>query len=269
MNYFIHTTKNYYRIIKTLLKTSFIAELEFRSNIALKIFNDFIWYSIQISVFEVLYLHTSQISGWSLGKIKVFLGCLFLSDTINMITYHENLEQLSERVRKGELDLILAKPVNSQFMLSMYRLNPSYIFNFFICFSWLIYSLYSELHTISLLIIIKILILVFSSNAIMYSLRFIVAATTVAVGRAENLSQIWYALFRMSLKPDFVYPPWLRYILLFVVPLAFVASVPSHILLGARTDLWLLISVVLSMIFLSLSSLYWRWIIRKYSSASS
>lgn len=260
---------NYWRIIKTLLKTSFIAELEFRSNIALKIFNDFIWYSVQISVFEVLYLHTAQISGWNLGKIKVFLGCLFLSDTINMIFYHENLEQLSERVRKGELDLILAKPVSAQFMLSMYRLNPSYLFNFFFCFSWLVYSLYTETKQISLIILLKVLFLIFCSNAIMYSLRFMVSATAVALGRAENLAQIWYALFRMSLRPDFVYPPWLRYILLFIIPLAFVASVPSHIILGVRSDLWLVIALGLAILFLTLSSLYWRWIIRKYSSASS
>lgn len=259
----------YWRILITLIQTSFIAELEFRANIALKIFNDFIWYFVQISVFEVLYSHTSQISGWNLGKIKVFLGCLFLSDTINMIFYHENLEQLSERVRKGDLDLILAKPVNSQFLLSFYRLHPSYFLNFILCFTWLLYSLYQELGFISAYKIIQILILILCSNIIMYSLRFIVASTSVAIGRSENLAQLWYSLFRMSLRPDFVYPPWLRYTLLFVLPLGFVASVPAHVILGARSDLWLLGAILIALILLFISSSFWRWILKRYASASS
>lgn len=260
---------NYWRIFKTLVKTSFISELEFRANIALKIFNDFIWYAIQISVFEVLYLHTSQISGWGLGKIRVFLGCLFLTDTINMTLYHENMEQLSDRVRKGELDLVLAKPVNSQFMLSLYRLHPSYLLNFLFCFGWLLFSIHSEMGTISVGVVAKIVVMIICSNVIMYSMRFMVSSLAVVMGRAENLVQIWYSLFRMSLRPDFVYPPWLRYLLLFVIPLAFVASVPAHVVLGVRSMVWLLGAVGLAVIFLSLSRFMWRRVLAKYASVSS
>lgn len=252
-----------------LLKTSFIAELEFRANIALKIFNDFIWYFIQISVFEVLYLHTSQISGWEIGKIRVFLGCLFLADTINMTFYHENLEQLSERVRKGELDLILVKPVNSQFMLSLYRLHPSYGFNFLFCFGWLVLNIYREMGTFSWVVFFKIIIMILCSNIIMYSLRFMIAMVAILSGRAENLAQIWYSLFRISLRPDFVYPSWLRYTLLFFLPLGFIASVPAHVVLGLRSNWWVLAAIGMAITLLSLASMLWTLALRKYSSASS
>lgn len=260
---------NYWRIIRTLFKTSFIAELEFRSNIALKIFNDFIWYFVQISVFEVLYLHTSQISGWNLSKVRVFLGCLFLADTINMMFYHENLEQLSERVRKGELDLILAKPVNSQFMMSFFRLHPSYFLNFVFCLGWLLYSIDSEMGQVSVEVVAKIFVMVLCSNVVMYSMRFMVATLALVIGRAENLAQIWYSLFRMSLRPDFVYPPWLRYILLFFLPLGFIASVPAHVVLGLRSDQWVLIALGISAIFFSLASFLWHRLLRNYTSVSS
>ncbi len=260
---------NYWRIVKMLFKTSLIAELEFRANIALKVFNDFIWYFVQISVFDVLYLHTSTISGWSLGKIRVFLGCLFLADALNMLFYHENMEQLSERVRKGELDLILAKPVNSQFMLSLFRMHPTYLINFIFCFGWFLYVLNQELGTVTLAMVIKLIIMVICSNILMYSMRFMVSAMSVLMGRAENLAQLWYALFRMSLRPDFVYPPWLRYTLLFFLPLGFIASVPAHVVLGVRSLEWLVGAVALSGLFLFLSSTLWRRVLRRYVSASS
>ena len=252
-----------------LMKTSFIAELEFRANIGLKIFNDFIWYFVQISVFEVLYLHTSPISGWGIGKVRVFLGCLFLADTINMTFYHENMEQLSDRVRKGDLDLMLAKPVNSQFMLSFYRLHPSYLLNFILCLFWLLMNLQREMGHITVGMILKILIMILCSNVIMYSMRFMVVSLSILMGRAENLAQLWYSLFRMSLRPDFVYPPWLRYILLFVLPLGFVASVPAHVVLGVRTNLWLVGAVAMSVFFLGMSAFFWKRVLTKYSSASS
>ena len=260
---------NYWRILKTLIKTSFIAEMEFRANILLKIFNDFIWYFVQFSVFEVLYLHTSQISGWSLSKVRIFLGCLFLADTINMIFYHENLEQLSERVRKGELDLVLAKPVSAQFMMSFFRLHPSYFLNFFICLAWLLYGLRLELGEVSLLVVAKVLVMVLCANVIMYSMRFMVSSLAVVLGRAENIALLWYSLFRMALRPDFVYPPWLRYILLFLLPLGFIASVPAHVVLGLRPDVWILIAVGIASLFLLAASFLWRRLLTRYTSVSS
>ncbi len=38
-----------------------------------------------------------------------------------MIILSENLDQFSEKVHKGDLDLLLAKPVNSQFMISLQK----------------------------------------------------------------------------------------------------------------------------------------------------
>lgn len=260
---------NYWRIFKTLVKTSFISELEFRANMAMKIFNDVIWYAVQISVFEVLYLHTSAISGWGIGKIRVFLGCLFLADTINMMLYHENMENLSDRVRKGALDLILAKPVSSQFMLSLYRLHPSYFLNFVFCFGWLLHSLYVEMGGVTLAVLVKIIVMALCANMIMYSIRFMVSSLSVVMGRAESLMQIWYSLFRMSLRPDFVYPPWLRYAILFFLPLGFVASVPAHVVMEIRSLIWLAGAIGLSVIFLFLSHLMWRRILKYYASASS
>jgi ABC-2 type transport system permease protein len=263
------TIKHYWRLLKTLFRTSFIAEFEFRANILLKIFNDFVWYGVQISVFEVLYLHTSQISGWNIGKIRVFLGFMFLVDTVNMMFINENLEMLSERVRKGELDLVLAKPVNSQVMLSLYRLHPSYLFNFVICFFWVLHSLHQELGALSFFLVGKLLLLVVCSNITMYSMRFLVGSLVVVMGRAENLMQLWYSLFRMSTRPDFVYPPWLRYTLLSLLPLGFVASVPAHVLLGYRSDLWVLAAIVVAALMLALSAKMWKLVLGKYSSVSS
>ena len=71
--------------------------------------------------------------------MRVFLGLLFVIDAIYMIIIHENLENMSEKVRKGDLDLLLAKPVNSQFMITLQKANTAIIGNLVLGTSWLIY----------------------------------------------------------------------------------------------------------------------------------
>lgn len=259
----------YLNIFRILFRTSLVAELEFRANIAWKIFSDCIWYFTQISVFEVLYLHTPQIAGWSLDMTRVFLGSLFLTDALNMTFFSQNLEQFSDRVRKGELDLILAKPLNSQFMMSFYRMQPSYLFNVLISLGWLVWAVQRATGSFGPEHVIKILLTSLSGITIMYSMRFMVASMAVTMGRGDAVHQMWYSIYRLCLRPDFVYPAWLRYLFFSVLPLGFIASVPAHVVLGLRSLEWLVGAMIMALIFLKMSSTFWSWILKNYSSASS
>ena len=53
--------KKYLSIFRAFIRASFIAELEFRLNFAMRIINDIFWYAAQIFTFEVLFMHTDQI----------------------------------------------------------------------------------------------------------------------------------------------------------------------------------------------------------------
>ena len=114
-----------------MFKTSLISDLEYRANYFTRFITDVFWYIAQILTFEVLYRHTNKIGDWDVHQMKVFLGILFVIDALYMIIIHENLENLSEKVRKGDLDLLLAKPINSQFMITLQKANTAILGNFF------------------------------------------------------------------------------------------------------------------------------------------
>jgi ABC-2 type transport system permease protein len=75
---------------------------------------DIFWYIAQITTFEVLFHHTQYIGSWNLEQMRVFLGVVFVVDALYMIILSENLDQFSEKVRKGDLDLLLAKPAKKR-----------------------------------------------------------------------------------------------------------------------------------------------------------
>jgi ABC-2 type transport system permease protein len=268
-----HTGKQYFHLLKSFFRASAIADMEYRLNFVLKILTDIIWYVAQISVFQVLFNHTTSISGWTLESTRVFMGVLFVTDSLWMMFFSENLDRLSDKVRKGELDLILVKPINAQFMMSTQKMSPAYFGNFILTLSWLTWSLLQVSHSsagpIAWSRMLLLFVLIPCGLAINYSIKFFFSATAIIFTRAENINYIFYQLYRLGTRPDTIYPMWLRYVVLTILPVGFVASVPSRILLGEPLLVLLFSAITVAIIAVYLTTRYWRYTLRFYSSASS
>lgn len=262
------TARKYAGLYGAFFKASFIADLEYRANFATRIFTDIIWYAAQIYAFEVIYQHTELIGSWNRSQTRVFLGLLFVVDAIYMIFTHDNLDKFSDKVRKGELDLILTKPVNSQFMVSLQRVSTAMIGNLGIALAWLIFSL-ARLPDFSWWRVLWLVLLIPSGVVILYVSRFVMSSIAILVTRAENVQFIWYQVYKLGMRPDSIYLPWLKTIFLTFVPVSLVASVPSRALMDPPEPLLFLWAPVLSGVLLWLSGKYWTFCLRFYSSASS
>ncbi|MNJ91317.1 hypothetical protein D3C87_89680 [compost metagenome] len=262
------TLKKYAQLYKAMVKASLIAEMEYRVNFITRIAVDIIWYAAQIITFEVIYQHTPKIGDWDVHQFRVFLGLIFVIDAIYMIILHENLENFSEKVRKGDLDLLLTKPVNSQFMISLQKASAAIIGNLILGLTWLGFSL-ANLPDFNPLRLLWLIVLVPCSIAVVYTCRFMFAASAVIFTRSENLQFLWYQIYRLGTRPDSMYFPWFKWIILTVVPVGVVASVPARALLDPPNYLILLWPLILAPLLIYLSHRYWNFVLKYYSSASS
>jgi len=264
----LKTIIKYLGLYKAMLKTSLISDLEYRANYFTRFISDVFWYIAQILTFEVLYRHTNKIGDWDVHQMKVFLGILFVIDALYMIIIHENLENLSEKVRKGDLDLLLAKPINSQFMITLQKANTAILGNFLLAISWLFYSLHAlpDFHYLRLFWFI---FLIPCSLSVIYTMRFMFSATAVIFTRSENLQFLWWQVYRMGMRPDSMYFPWLKWILLTVIPVGVIVSIPARALLNPPNFYYLLWPLFLAPILIYLSHLFWKFALTFYSSASS
>jgi ABC-2 type transport system permease protein len=260
--------KKYFFLYVAMFKASFISDLEYRANFFTRILTDIFWYAAQILTFEVIYKHTNKIGDWGLKEMRVFLGLLFVIDAFYMIIIHENLENLSEKVRKGDLDLLLAKPVNSQFMITLQKANTAIMGNFILGLSWLIYAL-SGLEDFNYLRLLWLIVLVPCSLCVIYTMRFMFSATAVIFTRSENLQFLWWQVYRLGMRPDSMYFPWLKYILLTVIPVGVIVSIPARALLNPPDLRYLLWPLVLAPMLIYFSNRFWKFALGFYSSASS
>lgn len=261
--------RRYLHIFAGFFRASAMADLEYRLNLVVKVVTDVLWYVAQLALFEVLFSHARSISGWTLDSTRVFMGVLFVTDSIYMLFLQENLDRLTEKVRQGDLDLLLVKPVNSQFMLSFQKMNPVYIGNFLLSFAWLVWALHRLPQPVEWSRLSILVIAIPCSVAISYSMRFFFSATALIFVRAESINYVWYQLYRLGTRPDTIYPMWLRYVVLTFLPVAFIGSVPARLILNAPDFGLIAASVGIAVSALYLSTRYWRYVLRFYSSASS
>ena len=257
----------YWRLWRSFLRASILADTEYRLNIILRVLSESVWYVAQLSMFEVLYTHTDHINGWSVHAMRVFQGSLFLVDTIYILLFSENLDSLNGVVRRGDLDVYLVKPINAQFMVSMRRVAVSYLPNLLLVLSYLTWAIGRLPGEVTGVALGAFVVAVACGTLSYYAMRFMFGTLVIMLQDAGNVQFLWHQLFRLATRPDSLYPRALRYVLLSVVPVAFIASVPARVLTeGPLITLW---TVPVTALLLWLSGRMWRGALRHYASASS
>ena len=259
----------YLKLWRVFFRASWMAEAEYRANILVRVVGEGTWYVVQLSVFEVLYTHTSSINGWDIHAMRVFLGTLFLTDNIYMFFFQDNLDGLNQLVRKGELDLYLTKPVNSQFMVSCRKVAVAYIINMFILVPYLVWAIAHLGRPVKAAQLITYFIAVPCGSICYYALRFMFATLVIVLQDAGNVQFIWHQLFRLATRPDPIYPRPFRLFLLTAFPVAFMASVPARMIVESFDPALAAAAVGMSAVLVLLS--HWGWVaaLRRYASASS
>lgn len=262
--------RRYLSLWFAFFRASFVADMEYRANITAKVLTDFLWYFAQLLTFEVLFQHTDTLAGWHLKELRVFMTLLFMVDAFYMILFSENLEQIPYKVVRGEADLLLAKPIDAQFMLSSMKMNTAYCVNMIFVVSAFLWSIAQLENGIPWLRSLALLIVIPCGVAVLYSTRVMFSATCFFYGDTSQLTLLWYQLYRLGTRPDLLYPPWLRYIVLTILPMGFVASVPARLIVSREFD-WQLpvFAIVAAASALTVSRLYWKKALRSYASASS
>lgn len=247
-------------------KLSAIADLQMRVNTLVQFTNDVGWYAVQIVLFEALYLHINQLGGWTVADTRVFLGVLFMVDALQMIFFAHNFEMLSEKVSRGDMDLMLLKPASSQQLMTAQRMMCGYGLNFLLAGAWLAWSLSQIPGGLSWSSLLMLLLVVPAGVGIFYSTRLLFSTSALLFSRSEHINELYFSFFRLGLRPDHVYTPRLRYMVLMVIPVGMIASVPARLLVEPFDILLLAGLLTMSMLFVFAAHCFWNWSVRRYCS---
>jgi ABC-2 type transport system permease protein len=112
-------------------------------------------------------------------------------------------------------------------------------------------------------------VLVITGMLVIYSLWIILVAATFWLVKFDNNVTILQALLDTGRYPATIYPPWLRVIVTFLVPIAVATTVPLQALRGDLTPGQVLMFITVGLVAFLLAYQVWRAGVRRYSGASS
>lgn len=220
-------------------------------------------------VLSLLYRPGRGLGGWSWEAALVVLGAYTFLDGFSTTLLRPNLSTIVAHVREGTLDFVLLKPIDSQFWLSTRTLSPWGLPEMALGLALSLGAAWRsgaqpgplELAVGGLMLLCAALIL--------YSLWFLLAATSIWFVKTWNATEVLRAVLAAGRYPVSAYPPGLRTFFTLVVPITFLTTVPAEALLGRSSVTWLALSLAVAAGCLLLARSFWRFALRFYTSASS
>jgi ABC-2 type transport system permease protein len=211
----------------------------------------------------------ARLGGWSWNQALVVLGFYTLLDGLTSCLLQPNLSRIVGHVQNGTLDFVLLKPVDSQFWLSTRMLSPWGLPGIAagLCLvTWAARSAGAGVQPGAVLLAAGLLL---ASALILYSLWFVLASLSIWFVKVWNATEVLRYALVAGRYPVSAYPPALRLLFTFVLPVAFLTTVPAQAILGNGERLWALGALAMAAGCLALSRRFWHFSLRHYTSASS
>lgn len=260
----------YPAIVWALFKSSVQNEAAYRVNALVQAALSALWVSVSVVGVLVVYGHTETIRGWSQLDTLALLGVFVLMGGLINTFITPNLGWFAGSIRDGALDFVLLKPANSQFLISFGRVIPWGLGDVIAGLVILAYALPAQLvQGAGVWRVLAFAVATGAGAVIVYSLWMSFATIAFWTVSIDNLSALLTAFYSMGRFPVDAYPGWMRWMLTFVVPIAFVTTVPIQALKGRLAPLSLLGAVLLAALTLWISTRLWRLGLSRYTSASS
>ena len=273
----MHDGPSYLRVLLTFARNSLVRDMTFRANFLIDSVASLSWVLIQLAFYLLIFEYAPSIGlDWGKYQFLIFLATTLLANSLVGALFMPNLSEFSELIRTGSLDFALLKPIDTQFLISLARIEWSSLGNFVFALvllvvalahlevppepaQWVLYPIY-----------------VLCGVALLYSLMIALSSLSVWLGRNQNLYDFWFYITNFSRYPMEIYDgpigTPLRRVFTFFIPILVVVNVPARILAQPlEVQNWPLAGFAILATIASLVGSRWlfTWAMNSYRSASS
>jgi ABC-2 type transport system permease protein len=269
---------DYLRVLMTFVRNALIREMTFRGNFLITMFTRAFWFTAQIVLFEIIFREVSNIAEWSRAEYFGFMATGMLINSIVETFFMPNCANFSELIRTGNLDFVLLKPIDTQFLVSCEKLEIANLSQTALSLALLVYAVINSGGVPDATMILSYSLLVLVGVAFFYSLMISLASTSIWFGRNQGLYDFWFYITVFARYPRSIYTAQetltgnlLSTAFTYVIPILLVVTVPARVLMDKALDPGWLVFVGggLTLIGLVVSRRIFQWSLMSYRSASS
>lgn len=259
--------RRYLRVLSIFWRSSVAAEAEYRWNFVLAALSSL--GNLAGSLFGVFLFYRGDYTfeGWTWDEVLVVLGVFTILTGYSTAFLTPNLNRIVLQVQEGTFDFVLLKPIDSQFSVSLRTLSPWGLPDMVAGLGLVLYG--ARGLSLSPLQLLSGVAPLLAAMVILYSLWFLIAATTIWFVKVYNATEVLRGLLEAGRFPMDAYPVAYRFFFTFVVPVAFLTTVPAEATLGRSALWWSLGGFGLAGATFLGARAFWRYALRSYTSASS
>lgn len=229
------------------------------------------------AVFATLYIMVSNfrvLAGWTPDEVLFLYAMNLLSYALGASLFFNPCTQLAGKIRSGEFDAALTKPVSPfghEFYLGF---NFGYVSHVTLSVGVMVFAAVRvglKITPFSALIFILML-----AGAVLVQAAFLIAASAFAflVINENPVFDLLWAFKNFTNYPLPIYPVLLQGFLTFVLPLAFMSFYPAAVILAKGSGIPFhpvvgYVSPLAGIVLFSLSVLFWNRALTKYQSTGS
>ncbi|MCU0507362.1 MAG: ABC-2 family transporter protein [Anaerolineae bacterium] len=260
---------HYLKIFSTLVKINVEQELAYRADTVINISQLIIWTAWDLLALSIIFTNTASLGGWGAGELVALLGVFRLVNALMAALIWPNTERFNTAMRDGTLDYTLLLPAPALLLVSFTRIAIWRVVDFVIAITLIVIGVTMSAGGLTVAGVLSFALLLSSGMVIFYSLWIAMLAFTFWFIKFDNNVTILQALLEAGRYPATVYPPWLRMIVTFIVPIALATTVPVQALRGELQWWQVLMFLGVAVVVVAVSLRIWRAGLRKYSGASA
>lgn len=261
---------NNIKLFFVFCRLGILNETEYRANLVMHLFESLISFFASISVLWVVFTKTDSIAGWNWNELLILLGLWFIINGIVNMIIAPSLRAFMHDIWLGNLDYLLIKPGNHQFMASTRKVLIFNSIDLIIGLFIVSVSLYRLSPQLSTDLVVQFSLTFLAGCVILYGFWIVLGTLALWTVKLENLMLVFYSMFAAGRWPVGLYPAWLRYSLTFIVPIALAITTPTEALIGRLNWTMTITSLFWAAGVFVISHLFFRYGIRhKYTGASA
>ena len=257
------------KVIYFFWTTSLASELEYKLNFYIEILTVIGNIFGSIILLSIFYSKGDTLGGWNWQSALMVLGTYSILESFTISLLQPNLNRIVKHVQNGTLDYILLKPIDTQLWISLRVVTPWGLPSLIAGISLIIFGIFRQNLRIGIQSIMLTSLLLVSAIIILYSLWFVIATTSIWFVKTWNANEVLRSILVAGRYPVSSFPPFLRTIFTFVIPIAFLTTIPVKPLLGLNEINSIFISIIFALILFFVSRRFWTFALKFYTSASS
>ncbi len=252
------------------LKNSLMAQMEYRFNFVGNLIMEAGYLLVKLSYVVVVYNSGVKINGLSPDEILLFIGTFVTLTAVYAGMFMINMYRLRGKIKDGDLDLLLTKPVSLQFMATLRQADfPIFGVDFIaggimVAIAWSRLGIPVTFQTLGGYVGFMLI-----SAAVSYSLFLLPQILSFWLTNTSAIAEITDSFWDFNNMPMDIYSQWIRQVGVFLLPIFVITNFPPMFVLNKLPPVYLGWAFLLPLLLLAIVRVAWKKGLRNYSSASS